>query len=150
MRACAKCRRVFYCGRECQKEHWKRHKKRCGYPMRAIAEDGLGEDYIHVEVRSMSGTTWALSGCKATCTLRWLHKKIAYDLEARWFDLGLVAGTVLLSRDSKETLSEVGIIDGTAITCVLLDDPDRMPPLECSSDSDGELCVESSSDSDGE
>ena len=125
-------------------------QKRCGYPMRTITEDGLGAFYIRVEVHSMSGTTWLLSWCKATYTLRWLHKKIAHDLKVQWFDLGLVAGTVLLSRDSKETLSEVGIIDGTAITCVLSDDPDRMPPLESSSDSDGELCVESSSDSDGE
>jgi hypothetical protein len=27
--ACAKCRVVFYCHRECQKKHWKTHKKHC-------------------------------------------------------------------------------------------------------------------------
>jgi len=33
LRPCKRCHRVYYCGRECQKEHWKRalngHKKNC-------------------------------------------------------------------------------------------------------------------------
>ena len=30
LRACQRCQRVVYCGRECQKYHWKRsHKKEC-------------------------------------------------------------------------------------------------------------------------
>ena len=27
---CSKCKRVRYCSRECQKSHWKGHKKTCG------------------------------------------------------------------------------------------------------------------------
>jgi hypothetical protein len=26
---CSGCRCVFYCGKECQKEHWKEHKEMC-------------------------------------------------------------------------------------------------------------------------
>ncbi|KAG8628052.1 hypothetical protein KVT40_003925 [Elsinoe batatas] len=29
IKACAKCKKVGYCGRECQKKGWKRHKKEC-------------------------------------------------------------------------------------------------------------------------
>eukprot|EP00026_Physarum_polycephalum_P009439 Phypoly_transcript_09563.p2 GENE.Phypoly_transcript_09563~~Phypoly_transcript_09563.p2 ORF type:complete len:162 (+),score=14.83 Phypoly_transcript_09563:291-776(+) len=29
---CALCQSVFYCGRECQKSHWKVHKKACNKP----------------------------------------------------------------------------------------------------------------------
>ncbi|KAF2226889.1 hypothetical protein BDZ85DRAFT_316340 [Elsinoe ampelina] len=29
MKACARCKKVGYCGRECQKKGWKRHKKEC-------------------------------------------------------------------------------------------------------------------------
>ena len=26
---CSRCKKVFYCNRECQKQHWKVHKKQC-------------------------------------------------------------------------------------------------------------------------
>ncbi len=26
---CAGCRQIFYCRRECQKKHWKKHKNEC-------------------------------------------------------------------------------------------------------------------------
>ena len=27
---CSRCKKVFYCSKECQKKDWKRHKKNCG------------------------------------------------------------------------------------------------------------------------
>ncbi|XP_064406286.1 uncharacterized protein LOC135351251 [Halichondria panicea] len=29
LKSCAKCRKIMYCGRECQKSHWKTHKNDC-------------------------------------------------------------------------------------------------------------------------
>ena len=29
LRVCKKCEKVYYCGKECQKAHWPRHKTVC-------------------------------------------------------------------------------------------------------------------------
>jgi hypothetical protein len=31
IRVCSSCKKVCYCNRECQKAHWKKHKKSCLY-----------------------------------------------------------------------------------------------------------------------
>ncbi len=36
--ACSACKVVFYCGRDCQKRHWKRHKQVCGSMMGRAGE----------------------------------------------------------------------------------------------------------------
>mmetsp|Transcript_22532 Transcript_22532/g.60950 ORF Transcript_22532/g.60950 Transcript_22532/m.60950 type:complete len:453 (+) Transcript_22532:102-1460(+) len=40
---CAACGEVFYCGRECQRTHWKQHKKACK-KARTVAKHGAGDD----------------------------------------------------------------------------------------------------------
>ena len=29
LKRCLGCKKVFYCGKQCQTQHWKEHKKRC-------------------------------------------------------------------------------------------------------------------------
>mmetsp|Transcript_2515 Transcript_2515/g.5026 ORF Transcript_2515/g.5026 Transcript_2515/m.5026 type:complete len:760 (-) Transcript_2515:118-2397(-) len=52
--ACSKCRKTYYCGRTCQRNHWKVHKHECGkvVPARpkpapaAVDEDGAGMEEL--------------------------------------------------------------------------------------------------------
>ncbi len=37
MMCCSQCHRAWYCGRPCQKKHWKQHKKACGAAVAAEA-----------------------------------------------------------------------------------------------------------------
>jgi hypothetical protein len=43
--ACAKCRQAFYCSKECQKAHWKNHKKYCGFRKEETLEK-MGPNFI--------------------------------------------------------------------------------------------------------
>ncbi len=40
---CSKCRKVFYCGKECQARDWPIHKKECGKQFKDYS------DPVHVE-----------------------------------------------------------------------------------------------------
>ncbi|KAF9907095.1 hypothetical protein EC991_011313 [Linnemannia zychae] len=48
LKRCSKCRSVQYCSRECQKDHWKVHKKVCA----SIANAGTGTDTGHTSSNS--------------------------------------------------------------------------------------------------
>ena len=38
MKRCARCMDAWYCGTDCQKEHWKQHKKTCAKPLPVVFE----------------------------------------------------------------------------------------------------------------
>ena len=39
---CSRCHMEFYCGRECQKRHWKQHKKECALRLEERKKDATG------------------------------------------------------------------------------------------------------------
>ncbi len=53
-KSCAKCRLVVYCGKDCQRQHWKVHKKTCGQLLKdsSIAPVGGGRVGIVAPNRS--------------------------------------------------------------------------------------------------
>ena len=62
---CSKCQTVYYCSKECQKAHWKIHKKACSeiHSTKEVEEhlmgefrtdDALGENLSHIVSRMKS------------------------------------------------------------------------------------------------
>ena len=54
---CARCKKTFYCGRDCQLKHWPEHKKNCTQPL--AASEGTGGDDVsssksHTEISMKS------------------------------------------------------------------------------------------------
>lgn len=57
---CSKCRRARYCGKECQKSHWKQHKKSCALDIKRDAES-LGNRPSALVDPSDAGTSKGMS-----------------------------------------------------------------------------------------
>ena len=63
LKACSKCHTVYYCNKECQKKHWKEHKKTC------CALHDCSEQTKHLDEVSMCSYCSKTSNYLKKCTL---------------------------------------------------------------------------------
>ena len=47
-KSCAKCRLMVYCGKECQRQHWKTHKKTCGQLLKTSSVAPIGNGKVGI------------------------------------------------------------------------------------------------------
>ena len=131
---CAGCSGIFYCSKQCQKKHWKRHRGSCTFFLSVVL---ITSD----EVYSGDVHSW--------WTVSWLRNVLAHRLDIRSKYVELMHKSKIIDRfnDHKKRLWDY-ITDGRCELTVVKTPSLRRPrPLNYELESDGSMpSLTSSSD----